>query len=165
MTSHVERSQFEAARAADLTYRESAGLRYLVPLGRLLFSGIFIMSLLSHFKPQLVAHAAQHGVPMANILVPLSGILAGLGGLSILLGFRARIGAWMIVAFLVPVTLMMHAFWNETDPMITQMQMANFIKNLSLLGGALLIAYFGSGPISLDSRLPSALRRPVDRVV
>jgi len=74
------------------------------------------------------------------------------GGLSILLGYRARIGAWLLVIFLVPVTLMMHNFWVVKDPMMAQMQMVMFMKNLSMLGGALLISQFGSGPWSLDAR-------------
>ena len=48
---------------------------------------------------------------MASILVPFSGVLAVLGGLSILLGYRARIGAWLIVLFLIGITPKMHNFW------------------------------------------------------
>jgi putative oxidoreductase len=79
------------------------------------------------------------------------------GGLSILVGWHARAGAWLLVLFLVPVTLAMHAFWAVPDPMMRMMQQGMFMKNLGLLGGALLIAYFGAGPVSLDERA----RRPV----
>ena len=51
---------------------------------------------------------------------------------------HARAGAWLLVAFLVPVTLAMHAFWNVPDPMMRQILMAFFMKNLAMLGGALL---------------------------
>jgi putative oxidoreductase len=111
------------------------------------------MTLFGHFSPQLIGYARQAGVPLAGLLVPLSGVLAGVGGLSILLGYRAKIGAWFIVLFLVPVTVTMHNFWAVTDPMMAQMQQAMFMKNLSILGGALLIAHFGAGPLSLDARL------------
>lgn len=120
-------------------------------LGRLLFVLIFVMSGFTHLSSKVVAIAAAQGVPLASILVPFSGILAFLGGISILLGYRARIGAWLIVIFLVGVTPM-HKFWGVADPMMMQMQMAMFMKNLSMLGGALLITQFGSGPWSLDSR-------------
>jgi putative oxidoreductase len=132
-------------------------MRALVPLARLLFAAIFLMSVPGHFQAQTIAYAAQQGVPLATILVPLSGILALAGGLSILLGWRARAGAWLIAAFLVPVTLAMHAFWAMPDPMMRMMHEAMFMKNLGLLGGALLVAYFGAGPVSLDERA----RRPV----
>lgn len=134
-------------------------MHYLVPLGRALYSAIFIMSLLGHFSPQAIGYAAQSGVPAAGLLVPLSGVIAGVGGLSILLGYRAKLGAWLIVLFLVPVTVMMHNFWAVTDPMTAQMQQAMFMKNLSMLGGALLIAHFGAGPVSLDARLSQGTRR------
>jgi putative oxidoreductase len=68
------------------------------------------------------------------------------------IGYRARMGAWLIVLFLVPVTLTMHAFWAVHDPQMAQLQQAMFMKNLSMLGGALLVAYFGAGPLSIDAR-------------
>ena len=61
----------------------------------------------------------------------------------------------MLIAFLVPVTLSMHAFWAVKDPMMAQMQFSMFMKNLGLLGGALLLTHFGAGPYSIDARRPT----------
>ena len=47
----------------------------------------------------------------------------------------------------------MHHFWAEIDPMAAQVQRVMFMKNVSMLGGALLIGDFGAGPLSLDARL------------
>ena len=124
----------------------------IVVLGRLLFTLIFLMTALSHFSKSTIAYAASQGVPLASIAVPLSGVIAIAGGLSILFGFHARVGAWLIVLFLVPVTFMMHKFWGLTDPMVMQTQMVNFMKNISMVGAALLITQFGAGPTSLDAR-------------
>ena len=132
-------------------------MRSIVPVARLLFVALFLMSAPGHFKAQTIAYAAEQGVPFATILVPFSGLMALAGGLSILVGWHARAGAWLLVAFLVPVTLSMHAFWAVPDPMMRMMQQGMFMKNLGLLGGALLIAYFGAGPVSLDERA----RRPL----
>ena len=126
--------------------------RYLVPVGRAAFAVIFITAAAGHFSPQSIAYAAQQGLPFAAFLVPASGLLALAGGLSVLLGYRAKTGAWLLVVFLVPVTVTMHNFWAVTDPMMAQIQQAMFLKNLSMLGGALLIAHFGPGPLSLDAR-------------
>ena len=126
--------------------------QYLVPLGRLLFVAIFLMAAFGNFSSATIAYAARQGVPWANVLVPLSGILALLGGLSVLFGVRARIGALLLVIFLVPVTLMMHRFWATSDVVTARMQMTMFMKNVSMLGGALLIMYFGAGPFSYDGR-------------
>jgi putative oxidoreductase len=104
------------------------------------------------FSSQTIAYAASECVPLASIMVPFSGALAIVGGLSILLGYRARMGAWLIALFLVGVTPMMHKFWVVPDPMMHQLQMIMFMKNMAMLGGALLITQFGAGPWSLDSR-------------
>jgi putative oxidoreductase len=124
----------------------------VVVLGRFFFAVIFLMAGANHFNKQAIGYAASQGVPLAAIAVPLSGVLAIAGGLSILLGYRTKLGAWPIVLFLVPVSLMMHKFWTVTDPMMAQIQMILFMKNVSMLGGALLITQFGAGPFSLDAR-------------
>jgi putative oxidoreductase len=126
-------------------------MKYLPLIGRILFSYIFIMSGFHHFSEASAQYAAKQGVPMPSLLVPISGLLAIVGGLSVLLGFKARIGALLLIIFLVPVTLMMHNYWAVDDPMMKQMQHAMFNKNLSMLGSAILICYFGAGPLSLDS--------------
>lgn len=127
-------------------------MKYIVLIGRILFSIIFINSGFHHFSKASVDYANSQNVPMADILVPFSGILAILGGVSILIGYKARIGAWLLIAFLIPVTIMMHGFWHFNDPAAQQVQISMFLKNTSMLGAAFLIAWFGSGPLSLDQR-------------
>jgi len=126
-------------------------MKVLVLIGRILFSLIFLLSGFHHFDAGTIAYASNAGVPAASVLVPVSGVMAMLGALSIILGFKARLGGWLIVLFLIPVTFMMHRFWEVKDPMMQQMQMAMFMKNLSMLGGAFIIAYFGAGPLSIDA--------------
>ena len=135
-------------------------MRYLVLLGRILFSLIFLLSSLNHFSTSTIGYAESKGVPMASILVPVAGIMILIGSVSIILGYKAKWGAWLIIAFLIPVTLIMHNFWTITDPMMRQTQYIMFMKNLSMLGGALLIAYFGAGPVSIDAR--PVIKQPVD---
>ena len=125
-------------------------MKFLVLLGRILFATIFLLSSTHIFSSATVEQAANHGVPLAPILVRIAGAFAVAGGISIILGYKAKFGAWLIILFLVPVTLMMHNFWAVTDPMMRQTQQIMFLKNISMLGGAMMIAYFGSGPYSLD---------------
>lgn len=124
----------------------------IVLLGRVFFALIFLLSGPNHFASQTIAYAASQGVPMASIAVPFAGVLALVGGLSIAIGYRARIGAWLIALFLVCVTPLMHKFWTVSDPMMHMMQFIMFMKNLSMLGAALLISQLGAGPWSLDNR-------------
>src|SRR2546423_477653 len=135
MSSHSISAPFPTHRTASVTWQGAEVL-----LGRALFAIIFIMSAVGHFSQSTIGYAAHQGVP------------ALAGGLSVLLGYRVRLGAWLLILFLVPVTLMMHNFWAVADPMAAKMQQAHFMKNVALMGGALLIAYFGAGPWSLDAR-------------
>ena len=123
----------------------------LTLLGRVLFALIFLLAGPQHFTDTEINSAVAACVPMAKILVPAAGILAFIGALSVLLGYRAKIGAWLLVIFLVPVTLVMHNFWAASDPATHQLQTIMFLKNISILGGALLITQFGAGEWSLDS--------------
>jgi putative oxidoreductase len=124
----------------------------IVLIGRILFSFLFIIASLGHFSKAAIDFAASQGVAMPQIAVPLSGIIALIGGLSILFGYKARFGAWLIVIFLIPVTAFMHQFWKSVDPAIQALDQAMFLKNLALIGAALLIAYFGAGPVSIDHK-------------
>ena len=125
-------------------------MRILFPVARTLFSLIFLTAAPRHFSSEGIGHAANLGVPFAHLLVPLSGLMAIVGGLSVAFGYKARWGAWVLVAFLVPVTWMMHAYWKQSDPAVIHVQQAMFAKNLSMLGAALLITQFGAGRISID---------------
>ncbi len=150
-TTTLESVSIPRPRAAHLEGGTSL-LDLVVPLGRVLFATIFLTAGLGHFSAGTIAYAASQGLPAAGILVPLSGVIALIGGLSVVLGYRVRVGAWLLVLFLVPVTLKMHAFWAVQDPTMAQMQQVMFMKNVSMLGAALLLARAGAGPFSLDAR-------------
>jgi putative oxidoreductase len=126
-------------------------MKVWVLVGRVLYSLIFIVASLGHFSQGTISYAAAQGVPLATVAVPLSGILALLGGLSVALGYKAKWGAVLLGLFLLPVTVMLHNFWAMQDPATAQMHQVMFLKNVSMLGGALLILNFGSGPLSLDA--------------
>ena len=127
-------------------------MRYVVPVGRILFAMIFVTAAPRHFSHEGIQHAADLGTPLANLLVPISGVMAIAGGLSVALGYKARWGALLLVAFLLPVTFTMHAFWKLHDPAAVHIQQAMFAKNVSMLGAALLLTHFGAGPVSIDHR-------------
>lgn len=154
MTSDVlptsQRSPSGRRGSVRTSAASTASAVYLVPLGRLLFTLIFLESVPGHFSSQTIAYAAQQGTPFASLLVPLSGILALLGGLSVLLGYHARVGAFLLALFLIPVTLVMHPFWAVPEA-AAQLQRIMFMKNVSMLGATFWLMYFGSGPISIDA--------------
>jgi putative oxidoreductase len=124
-------------------------MKYIFLLGRILFSSIFIIRGFCHFTQNAMEHAISVSLPMPSILVPLSGILSLIGGVSLLLGYKARLGAWILIVFLIPVTYFMHQYWTGTDMFSTMMHQFCFMKNVSLIGTCLMLTYFGSGPLSL----------------
>lgn len=134
-------------------------MKYVLLLGRILFSSIFIIKSCNHFCPSTISHAASMGVPIPSILVPFSGVLAFLGGVSILLGYKARIGAWLLVIFLIPTTFVMHKFWDGHQGIVAILHHFCFMKNLSMLGAVLMVAYFGSGPMSLSKDITSKKKK------
>jgi putative oxidoreductase len=156
MTTHAVTPPIEHPEVRAPARRRERLLAALVPLGRALFAAIFLAAAPGHFSSGLIRFAASAGVPLAGLLVPLSGVLAIVGGLSVFFGLRARLGALLLVVFLVPITFKMHAFWAVQDPGMAQLQQVMFMKNLSMLGGALLLAYFGAGPYSFDERRRAA---------
>jgi len=131
-------------------------MNLLAPVGRVLFALIFLAAAPRHFTQEGISHAADFGVPLAALLVPCSGLLAIFGALSVATGFKTKWGAWALVAFLVPITFTLHAFWNVTDAVQHHVQLAMFAKNISMIGSALLLAHFGAGPFSVDAGLPKA---------
>lgn len=132
----------------------------IVLLGRILFSIVFLLSSIDHFDGHDLTYASAAHVPAAKIVVPIAGLMILVGGLSILFGYRAKLGALLIIIFLIPVTPMMHNFWAVTDPRMHEVHEVNFLKNLSLLGAAFLITQFGAGPWSFDARKPSSESYP-----
>jgi putative oxidoreductase len=97
--------------------------------------------------------AAEHGVPMATVLVPISGVIALIGGLSVLFGYRARVGGCLLVVFLVPVTFYMHNFWAAPDAAMFRLQLFQFVRNIGLLACACQLVRAGAGSLSLDAMM------------
>ncbi|MBL7859764.1 MAG: DoxX family protein [Cyclobacteriaceae bacterium] len=126
-------------------------MKYVQLLGRALFSLIFLLSPAKHFSTPTIAYAASQGVPFANLLVPASGIMALLGAISIIIGYKARIGSILLVAFLLPITFTIHNFWAISDPIFSELQNAMFMKNISMMGAALFIGHTGTGSLSIEN--------------
>jgi putative oxidoreductase len=110
-------------------------------MGRLIFGAFFLYSGVHHFLDvsTLAAYAGAKGVPMPEVAVLMSGALLIVGALSILLGVMPRLGLACIIVFLLGVTPTMHGFWSVTDPQMRQTEMANFMKNLALMGSAMMM--------------------------
>jgi len=122
-------------------------------LGRTLLALIFIFA--GYHKiigfEGTAGYMASQGLPIPQILLVAAIVIELIGGLMILLGWQARLAAAAIFLFLIPTTLVFHAFWtvSPSDAMALQNQMNHFMKNLAIMGGMLYIVAYGSGPFSL----------------
>jgi putative oxidoreductase len=139
----------------------------VVLVARILLSQIFILSGVNHLlnwgntiemmtKKGMALEGTLGGSGAAFVHVLLAGAVTFLliGGLSVLLGIRARGGAVLLILFLIPVTWIFHDFWNCDVASERAMQMINFMKNTGLAGGLLMVLAFGSGALSLSGHLP-----------
>lgn len=111
-------------------------------IGRILFSLVFIGSGVSGHLMQTdesTQYATHKKVPSPRNMVIVSGVAIAAAGLAIVFGIWMDLAALVIAVFLLATALMMHRFWEETDPQTKQVEMAQFMKNISLAGGALII--------------------------
>jgi uncharacterized membrane protein YphA (DoxX/SURF4 family) len=113
-------------------------------LGRLVFGGFFLYNGINHFlqRKQMSRYAESKHVPLPEAAVTATGIALTLGGASLLLGVKPRLGAAAVAGFLIGVSPVMHDFWRVQDPEKRQSEMINFSKNTALLGSAL--AFMGA---------------------
>ena len=127
----------------------------LAVLGRLLLCTIFFMAAVANKIPHFndVARIMESaGVPAPQLLlVGAIGFLL-VGSVSVIVGYKARLGAALLFTFLLLASYYFHAFW-KLEGQAQQEQMIQFMKNLSMMGAMLFLMANGSGPMSLDSWL------------
>jgi len=137
-------------------------------VGRLVFGGFFLYNGINHFlqRKTLSQYAQAKKVPMPDIAVTASGIALIIGGTSILLGVKPKLGAAAIIGFLASVTPTIHDFWRAQDPQQRMNDTINFAKNMALLGAALaLLSVEERCPASVPVAQPSKMKRLVRRGV
>jgi uncharacterized membrane protein YphA (DoxX/SURF4 family) len=145
-------------------------------IGRIFISGIFIIEALDKFADWrlneemlrkaitawqvFLSHSSSGGgvfferiLPFSTFLLALAAIVELIGGFFVLLGFKVRLGALLLILFLIPSTLLFHDFWH-LDVTARSMQMILFLKNCAILGGLLNILAFGTG--DKPQKAPSA---------
>jgi putative oxidoreductase len=129
-------------------------MRALHVLGRAIFGGFFIYNGINHLQNAraIGPYAASKGVPAAEQAVQGTGLMMLAGGLSVLAGVKPRQGLATIIAFLIPVSLQMHRFWEEEDGQKRQAEMVHFMKNIALVGAALTLMHIDEPwPASVDA--------------
>jgi uncharacterized membrane protein YphA (DoxX/SURF4 family) len=108
-------------------------------IGRILFAVMFILGGINHFThaEAMTGYAQHKGVPAAKLANLVSGAILVLGGLSVILGIYADLGALAVSVVLIVMAVMMHDFWKQSDAQAKQTEMISFLKNISMAGGGL----------------------------
>ena len=111
-------------------------------LGRLLFAAVFVGSGIGHLTQTegSAQYAAYKKVPSPKLAVQVSGVAMLLGGVAVILGIWMDLAGLLLAILLLAMAFMMHKFWEETDPQTKQVEMAQFMKNVSMAGAGLIIA-------------------------
>jgi len=131
-------------------------------IGRVLLGGFFLYNGINHFRNHkaLAQYAQAKKVPKPDAAVTATGVALTVGGTSILLGVKPKLGTLAILGFLGSVSPMMHAFWKDKDPNERMNNMINFTKNLALAGSALaLMGVEEPWPASVPVGQPSRMKR------
>lgn len=123
----------------------------VILVGRIMFSVLFLGAAMGHLirTDAMAKFAASRGVPQPQAATIVSGLLIGAGGLMVLLGVWADLGALLLFVFLMGTTLLVHRFWWEAGEVRMQMQ-AQFMKDLALAGASLMLfAFFSMTDVGL----------------
>lgn len=122
-------------------------------LGRIFLAAIYLVSGVNKvMSPEATkGYMASKGMPLISLMFLGAVVVEIVGGLSILLGIKARFTAAVMVLYTLAAALIFHNFW-ALPPAEAQNQMIHFMKNLSIIGGFLLVVAFGPGRFSFDAR-------------
>lgn len=119
------------------------------PAGRLLISLIFVMSGMNKLASFAGTQAYMESAGVPGMLLPVVIAVEVLAGLAVILGWHARLAAFLLAGFSLLSAVLFHADFAD------QMQTIMFLKNLALAGGFLMIVALGAGPFSIDNRTRS----------
>ncbi len=126
--------------------------------GRLMIATIFLTSAIGNKIPKfydVATYMDSEGVPLPQVMLAGAIVFLIAGSLSVIAGFKIRIGAGMLLVFLVLATYFFHDFWTF-EGQEQQMQMIQFMKNLSLMGTMVFLMANGAGALSLDAKLATS---------
>ena len=125
-------------------------------IGRILLSFIFIFeafdSIFYFRKTKDVM--TSYGITFQQDLLLIGAIILLLmGGTLLLIGYRSSFGSILLLLYYIPVTFIVHSFWNDAEEMTRRLESIMFMKNLAIIGGLLMVYVNGSGKYSIKTLL------------
>lgn len=126
--------------------------RNVLIAARVLMSIIFLLNGLNIVSQSLAAHEmAAHGVPVSLVPIMILGAqaLQLVASIGLIFGIYPRLSALALILFLIPATLMAHAFWQVVGTSMYTVQLINFLKNVCMAGGLVFVAALKDQPVLL----------------
>ena len=124
------------------------------PIGRVLISLIFIMAGISKISGYAGTAAFMNSMGVPGVLLPLVIVLELGGGIMLLIGYQARLVAFLLGGFSVIAGILFHLIPSfGLEGMAQQGEMISFMKNLAIAGGLGFVFVHGAGNLSVDNRL------------
>jgi putative oxidoreductase len=122
-------------------------------VGRILLAAMFVQAGFGKLTAiaGTAAFIASAGLPAPSVLAVLAGLLELVGGIALIVGWRVRLVGAALAAFTAVASVIFHPFWSapEAQKMVVTLL---FMKNVSVIGGMLLVSALGAGPLSVDAR-------------
>jgi putative oxidoreductase len=127
----------------------------LLLAGRLALGVIFVKSGLQKLMAlgAFAASLAGRGVPQSSFWAVVGATVEFVGGILIVTGLKTRYASLLMILFVIAATGISHRYWEFADAAARRAQESNFFKNLSIIGGFLVLFVSGSGRFGLDAVL------------
>lgn len=124
-------------------------------LGRFLLGLYFVLpGTQKIFQYEMMSqYMEKFGVPMISVLLPLTIVMQIALGLAVIIGYKGQIAAFLLAGLTLVISIYMHSFWNLPEGSNVGHETQNFVKNMAIMAGLLVLAARGTGVFSLDNRV------------
>lgn len=127
-------------------------------VGRFLLGLYFIIpgiSKITNFE-EMSAYMQAHDVPLIHFLLPLATLIQLSAGAALIVGYNGKIAAFLLAGLTLIISIYMHNFWGMEEGVSRMHETQNFIKNMAIMAGLLMVVAHGTGKFSVDNRIKSA---------
>jgi putative oxidoreductase len=112
---------------------------------------VFGLQKIGNYQP-MTEYMLSHGVPGTTFLLPFTIVLQVVAGLAIIIGFKGKLAAFILAGLTLVISIYMHDFWSMAEGLQRGHETQNFIKNMGIMAGLLMVVSLGTGWLSLDNR-------------
>ena len=122
--------------------------------GRILMGAYFILPGIQKITDfgMMSSYMEEHSVPMIPVLLPLTILLQISAGVAIIVGYKGKIAAFILAGLTLVISIYMHDFWDMAEGIEQTHELQNFVKNMAIMSGLLIVAAVGTGKFSLDNK-------------